>query len=167
MKPRLRAWLSDAALVVASLMDVWIHFAPDERLRMACALFAALALWLRRRLALQTLLFALPSTLFSDSTFATLAALWTLASLSRHRLLLAGCALAYAACDLTWWSWPSPEFLEPHDDSALVTVLQPGNRGRSRLPRPARAARRELWLRLDETRRRVAAVANGEATQSR
>ncbi|MGW7170054.1 sensor histidine kinase [Streptomyces sp. NPDC054884] len=151
MKPRLRPWLSDATLVAASLMDVWIHFAPDEPLRMACALSAALVLLLRRRLPLQTFLLALPATLVSDSTFATLAALYTLASLSRHRTLLAGSALAYATCDLTWWSWPSPEFLEPHDDSALVTITYSLATGFAPVFLGQLVqARRELSLRIDE-----------------
>ncbi|WP_079055295.1 sensor histidine kinase, partial [Streptomyces neyagawaensis] len=67
------------------------------------------------------------------------------------RVLLAGCALAYAACDLTWWSWPAPEFLEPHESSALVTVTYSVATGAAPVFLGQLVqARRELSLRLDE-----------------
>ncbi|MFF7261696.1 sensor histidine kinase [Streptomyces sp. NPDC008159] len=145
------AVLWDAVLVAVALVDVRIHFAPDEPLRMVCALLAALVLPARHRMPSLTFLLALPSALVSDAVFATLAALYTLASLSRHRVLLAGCALAYAACDLTWWSWPSPEFLEPHESSALVTVTYSVATGVAPVFLGQLVqARRELSLRLDE-----------------
>ncbi|MET9462522.1 histidine kinase [Streptomyces canus] len=119
---RLPAPLLDAVLIAVSLLDVWIHVPTDERGRMACALLAACALALRRRLPLPVLLLTLPATLVSDAVFATLAALYTLASLTRYRALLAVCALAFAACDITEWSWPSPELADLSDNSDLVTV---------------------------------------------
>ncbi|MEU5112903.1 histidine kinase [Streptomyces longwoodensis] len=123
MRPRrVPAPLLDATLVMVSLLDVWIHVDTDERVRAACALLAAFSLLLRRCLPLPVFLLALPATLVSDAVFATLVALYTLASLTRHRALLAVCALAFAACDITEWSWPSPEFADLSGSSDLVTV---------------------------------------------
>jgi signal transduction histidine kinase len=102
---RLRAPLLDAALVGASLLDVWFKVHIDEQLRMACALVAAFSLLLRRRRPLLTFLLTLPAVLVSDAIFAALAALYTLASFTRHRALLAVCATAFTICDMT--SWPS------------------------------------------------------------
>lgn len=119
---RIPAPLLDAALIAVALLDVRIHVPPDEPLRMACALLAAFSLAFRRRLPLPAFLFALPATLVSDAVFATLAALYTLACLTHRRLLLAVCALALAACDITNWSWPSPEFADLSDPADLITV---------------------------------------------
>ncbi|MGW7366662.1 sensor histidine kinase [Streptomyces sp. NPDC054841] len=116
---RLPAPLLDAALVAASLLDVWVHFDADERLRMACALAAAFALLLRRRLPLLTFLLTLPAVLFSDAIVAALAALYTLATVTRRRILLAVCALAFTISGIT--SWPSPAF-DLSDTSTLITL---------------------------------------------
>jgi signal transduction histidine kinase len=114
--------LWDAVLVAASLLNVWVNVPPDERLRMACALLAAFSLVLRRRLPLLTFLLTLPATLVSDAVFATLASLYTLASLTHHRVLLAVCAMAFAASDITSWSWPSPKIAAPWGPSSLFAV---------------------------------------------
>ena len=119
---RVPAPLTDAALVAVSLVDVWIHFDSEEPMRMACSLLAAFSLVLRRRLPLLTFLLALPATLVGDAVFATLVALYTLASLNRRRVLLALCALACAAGDITVWSWPSPEFADLSDSADLLMV---------------------------------------------
>jgi signal transduction histidine kinase len=117
---RLQAPLLDAALVGASLLDVWVNVPIDEPLRLACALAAVFSLLLRRRLPLLTFLFTLPAVLFSDAVFAALAALYTLASLTRHRTLLALCAAAFTISDFT--SWPSPNF----DFAAASTLITLG-----------------------------------------
>jgi signal transduction histidine kinase len=119
---RTRLLLLDASLIVVSLLDVWVHVDTEERVRLACALLAAVSLALRRRLPWLTFLLALPATLVTDAAFATLIALYTLASLTRRRVTLVCCALAVAAADLTWWSWPSPEFSDLTDRYDLVTV---------------------------------------------
>ncbi|KUN56042.1 histidine kinase [Streptomyces canus] len=119
---RIRPALLDAALVAVSLTDVWVHVDTDERVRMACALLATASLTLRRRLPWLTFLLTLPTTLFTDAVFATLAALYTLASLTRRRLPLACCALAVAVCDLTAWSWSTPEFADLSDPFDLITL---------------------------------------------
>jgi signal transduction histidine kinase len=99
--------LVDGVAVAMALLDVWTHWDIDEPVRMACALAAAVALLLRRPQPLLTFLLTLPAVLLSDSVFACLAALYTLASLSRPRALLVVCALAFAVSDTT--SLPSPE----------------------------------------------------------
>ncbi|PSM42567.1 two-component sensor histidine kinase [Streptomyces dioscori] len=112
----------DALLIGISLLDIWVHIEDDEPQRRAAALLATAALSLRRRLPLPAFLCALPATLVSDAVFATLAALYALASLSRSRVLLVVCALMFAACDITWWMWPSPTFADFSDSSDLINV---------------------------------------------
>lgn len=94
-------------LVTTSLLDVWIHDVgthhPHE---LAAALLAAFALVMRRSLPLPAFLLTLPTALFTDAVFATLVALYTLASRTHHRVPLAVCALGFTVCDLTWWSGP-------------------------------------------------------------
>ncbi|MEJ1202727.1 MULTISPECIES: histidine kinase [unclassified Streptomyces] len=100
--------LLDALLVVAALLDVWVHADFSEPLRPACALLAACALVLRRRLPRVTFLLTLPAVLLSDAVFAALAALYTFASLTRGRTLLVVCAMAFTVSNLI--SLPSPGF---------------------------------------------------------
>ncbi|WP_369251452.1 sensor histidine kinase [Streptomyces sp. R41] len=116
---RLQGPLLDTVVVAVVLIDVWVHFVTDEPLRMACAVAAAFALVLRRRLPLLTFLLTLPAVLFSDAILAALAALYTLASLTRHRSLLAVCAAAFTISDMT--SWPSPNF-DFTASSTLITL---------------------------------------------
>ncbi|WP_328747214.1 histidine kinase [Streptomyces sp. NBC_00285] len=143
--------LLDAALIAASLLDVWVQVDTDDRPALACALLAAFALTLRRRLALVTFLLTLPTTLVTDSVFATLAALYTLASLDRRRSLLAVCAVAFTVGDTTEWSWPSPAFVHLSDSSDLITVTY--SLATAAAPvflGQLTQARRELSLRLTE-----------------
>ncbi|MGW0573433.1 sensor histidine kinase [Streptomyces tauricus] len=114
--------MMDALLIGIALLDIWVHIEDDEPQRRAAALLAAAALSLRRHLPLAAFLCALPATLVSDAVFATLAALYALASLSRSRVLLVVCALLFAACDITWWMWPSPTFADFSDPSDLINV---------------------------------------------
>jgi len=119
---RIPAPVVDALLIVVSLLDVWVQEQSDEPLRRAAALLATAALALRRHVPLPAFLLTLPAALVSDAIFAPLAALYTLASLNRHRMLLAACALALATCDLTYWVWPTPAFTDFSDSSDVVTV---------------------------------------------
>ncbi|MGW1895461.1 sensor histidine kinase [Streptomyces sp. NPDC002004] len=96
---RARAW--DAAAVGAALLDVWVH-ADVTTPRLVCALVAAAALLMRRRWPLPTLLLTLPAVLFSDAIIAGLIALYTLASLSRSRMLLAVCAIGFTLSDMVY-----------------------------------------------------------------
>ncbi|MFI2347944.1 sensor histidine kinase [Streptomyces sp. NPDC019443] len=116
---RLPAPLLDAALVAVALLDVGVHFDTEEPLRMACAVAAAFALALRRRLPLLTFLLTLPAVLFSDAILAALAALYTLASLTRRRTLLAVCAAAFTFSSMS--SWPSPTF-DLSETATLITL---------------------------------------------
>ncbi|MEU7059246.1 histidine kinase [Streptomyces sp. NPDC046197] len=111
--------LLDAALVAAALLDVWVHFDASEPLRMACALAAALVLLMRRRLPLVTFLLTLPAVLLSDAVVAALGALFTLASRTRRRMLLAACAMVFTLSDMI--SFPSPR-LDLSNTKTLITL---------------------------------------------
>ncbi|WP_432072042.1 sensor histidine kinase [Streptomyces wuyuanensis] len=116
---RVPAPLMDAVLVGVALLDVWVNVTVAEPLRLGFALAAAFALALRRRVPLLVFLIALPAVALNDAIFAGLAALYTLASLSRRRILLAGCALAFTVCDMI--SLPSPE-LDLTKAATLITL---------------------------------------------
>ncbi|TLQ44088.1 sensor histidine kinase [Streptomyces marianii] len=109
----------DAALVGVALLDVWVNVTAAEPLRLGFALVAAFALALRRRVPLLVFLITLPAVALNDAIFAGLAALYTLASLSRRRILLAVCALAFTVSDMT--SWPYPHF-DPTNAATLITL---------------------------------------------
>ncbi|MEU4132416.1 sensor histidine kinase [Streptomyces wuyuanensis] len=111
--------LMDAMLVGVALLDVWVNVTAAEPLRLGFALAAASALALRRRVPLLVFLIALPAVALNDAIFAGLAALYTLASLSRSRILLAACALAFTVCDMI--SLPSPE-LDLTKTATLITL---------------------------------------------
>ncbi|MDF3300220.1 sensor histidine kinase [Streptomyces tropicalis] len=141
----------DAALVLVALADAWVHVDPGQRAAMSCALLAALALTVRRRLPLTTFVLTLPTALVSDAVVAPTVALYTLASLSRRRVLPACCALAYAITDFLPWPWSSMETDDLARTSGLVhlgytlaAAAAPVFLGR------LVQARRELSLRLAE-----------------
>ncbi|MEU6069801.1 MULTISPECIES: sensor histidine kinase [Streptomyces] len=143
--------LVDAVLVLVALVDAWARVGIQAPLAMACALLAAGALSLRRRAPLATFLLTLPTAMLSDAVFATIAALYTLSSLSRHRVLLAGCALTYAVIDFLPWPWSSLEAAELdridtllHISYTLATAVAPVFLGQ------LVQARRDLSLRLAE-----------------
>ncbi|MEU9207321.1 histidine kinase [Streptomyces sp. NPDC048415] len=143
--------LLDATLVLVALADVWANVDIGQRAAMACALLAAFALALRRRLPLTAFVLTLPTALVTDAVFATLAALYTLSSLSRHRVLLAGCALAYAIIDFLPWPWSALRAAElagthnlVHLIYAVATAAAPVFLGQ------LVQAQRELSLRLTE-----------------
>ncbi|MGY0020383.1 sensor histidine kinase [Streptomyces sp. cg35] len=112
----------DIALVAVALLDVRVHVQGHHRASMACALLGAFALLLRRHRPLLTYLLTLPTTLVTDAVFATLAALYALASRTHHRALLVCCALVFTLSDTTVWSYDAPEFADPSDSRALVTI---------------------------------------------
>jgi signal transduction histidine kinase len=122
MMPRRPGPLVDTAFMAAALVDVWVHVGTDERFRLACALLGAFALGLRRRLPLPTFLLTLPAALVSDAVVATLAALYTLASVTRRRTLLVACAAAFAVIDVTPWPISWSGFADMSDHSVLVTL---------------------------------------------
>ncbi|AOR30909.1 two-component sensor histidine kinase [Streptomyces fodineus] len=116
------AVLLDLALVAAALADAWVHVDSGEQPAMALALLAAGALTLRRRVPLTAFILTLPAALITDAVFATMAALYTLASLRRHRLQLAGCALLFAAGDYLPWPWSSLRATELTRTDGLLHV---------------------------------------------
>ncbi|MEU7059690.1 histidine kinase [Streptomyces sp. NPDC046197] len=141
--------LLDIALVAFALWDAWAHVDVAERPAMSWALLGALALALRRRLPLTTFVLTLPTATVTDAVVAPMAALYTLASLNRRRLLLAGCALAYAVTDFMPWPWSSLKATELaqtntlfHLSYTLATAAAPVFLGQ------LVQARRELSLRL-------------------
>ncbi|MDX3458635.1 histidine kinase [Streptomyces sp. ME02-8801-2C] len=152
MSPRDRRGLAaDAVLIGASLADLWANVDTEERLAFTCALLATASLALRRRLPLATLALTLPAAAVTDAVFATLAALYTLSSLSRRRALLAGCAMAFAVCDFLPWPWTDVDSGDLSDTYSLIhftytmaTAVAPVFLGQ------LVQARRELSLRLAE-----------------
>ncbi|WNO70483.1 sensor histidine kinase [Streptomyces sp. AM8-1-1] len=138
----------DAALVAVALLDVWAHLDADEPLRLAFAVGAAFSLLLRRRLPLLTFLLTLPAILLSAAIFAGLVALYSLASLSRNRIVLGFCGVAYAICDMS--SWPSPE-IDLTDTSTLITLgYTSATAAAACFLGQLVQARRDLSLRLNE-----------------
>ncbi|WP_413759980.1 sensor histidine kinase [Streptomyces sp. MMBL 11-3] len=151
---RVPAPVLDVLLIAVSLLDVLVHEESGESLRRCAALLATAALALRRHAPLPVFVLTLPAALVSDALFAPLAALYTLASLNRHRVLLAAGVLVLAACDLTHWTWPAPEFADLTDSSDLVTVTY--SLATATAPvflGQLVQARRELSLRLTEISR--------------
>ncbi|MFF7205372.1 sensor histidine kinase [Streptomyces sp. NPDC008141] len=113
------ATLLDVALVGISLLDTWVNVDEDEPLRFALALTAAVSLALRRRLPLLTFFLTLPAVLLTDAVFAALAALYTLATFSRRRLLLALCLFLFVISSMIYW--PSPG-IDLSESSTWITL---------------------------------------------
>ncbi|MFC8429632.1 sensor histidine kinase [Streptomyces sp. NPDC057253] len=143
--------LLDLALIGVALLDLRVNVDAEDHLPFGYGFLAALALALRRRLPLPTFALTLPAALVGDAVFATMAALYTLSSLNRHRSLLAVCALAFAVCDFMPWPWTDVHVGELSESSSLIhltytlaTAAAPVFLGQ------LVQARRELSLRLDE-----------------
>ncbi|MFJ9815899.1 sensor histidine kinase [Streptomyces sp. NPDC101151] len=143
------ALLLDIVLVGLALVDTWIHVDVADQPAAACALLGALALVLRRHRPLTTFVLTLPTALITDAVVAPMVALYTLSSLSRHRVLLGGCALIYAVADFLPWPWSSLDATELsqtntlfHLSYTLATAAAPVFLGQ------LVQARRELSLRL-------------------
>lgn len=117
------AALVDGTLIAASLLDVWVNVDTRDQPAMACGLLAAAALTLRRRLPLLTFVLALPATLVTDAIFATLVALYTVASHTRRRSLLIVCAAAFTLSDIVPWHWPPSLEAFGISDSSLFIAL--------------------------------------------
>jgi signal transduction histidine kinase len=101
---RVPPWAVDAGLVVLAALDAWINLYDEAtRFMWACAALGCAGLLLRRRLPLVVFLLTLPMTLFMDVAVAPIAALYTLATRTRNRRLLAGCALLNAAAGTLAW----------------------------------------------------------------
>ncbi|MEU9993319.1 histidine kinase [Streptomyces sp. NPDC048045] len=115
--------LLDAALVCAAVADAWVNVDFNDQVAApACALLGAFVLVLRRRAPLATYVLTLPTAMITDAVVAPLAALYTLASLSRHRVLLACCALVYAIADFLPWPWSALKTYELSGTHHLVNL---------------------------------------------
>ncbi|RSM98415.1 two-component sensor histidine kinase [Streptomyces sp. WAC 01325] len=102
---RVPPWALDAGLVVLAALDAWINLYGEATPFMwVCAALGCAGLFLRRRFPLAVFLLTLPMTLFMDVAVAPFSALYTLATRTRNRPLLAGCALLNAAA--TTLAWP-------------------------------------------------------------
>jgi len=115
------AALVDLGLMVISLLDVCFQVGDRDRLGLACALAGTGALLLRRRAPLAVFLATLPSVFFTLAIYAALIALFTLSTRTRNRKLLAGCAAAFAACNV--FPWPAPKLDALSDASNLVLLM--------------------------------------------
>ncbi|MGV4986331.1 sensor histidine kinase [Streptomyces sp. NRAIS4] len=101
---RVPPWAVDAGLVVLAALDTWINlYGEATPFIWTCAALGCAGLFLRRRLPLTVFLLTLPMTLFMDVAVAPIAALYTLATRTRNRPLLADCALLNAAAGTLAW----------------------------------------------------------------
>ncbi|GAA2124052.1 sensor histidine kinase [Glycomyces algeriensis] len=97
-----RPWMTDMALVVVSALDVWVVFWWGEPTWDMWLIGAGvLALLLRRRRPMAVFLVTLPTALFMGQAAAPLIALFTLASRTHRRRLLAVATLVLATC-MVW-----------------------------------------------------------------
>jgi signal transduction histidine kinase len=113
--------LVDLGLVAISLLDVRIQVGDDDRLGLACALVASAALFFRRRAPLAVYVATLPAIFFTLAIYAALFALFTLATRTRSRRLLAGCAVVFVASN--FFPWPEPKLVYFTEVSHLVMLL--------------------------------------------
>ena len=98
-----RPWMTDAVLVVVSALDVWFVFWWGEATWDLWLIGAGvLALMLRRRWPMAVFLVTLPTALFIGQAAAPLIALFTLASRTHRRRLLAAATVVLAICMI----WP-------------------------------------------------------------
>ncbi|KND34698.1 sensor histidine kinase [Streptomyces acidiscabies] len=94
----------DAGLAVLAALDAWGNLHDEATPFMwACAALGCAGLLLRRYIPLAVVLLTLPMTLFLDVAVAPLAALYTLATRTRNRPLLVGCALLSTAAGTLVW----------------------------------------------------------------
>ncbi|MDT0309498.1 histidine kinase [Streptomyces sp. DSM 44917] len=137
----------DAIVVALVLADVRVTAWTEEPRPMAWALLAAAAIPLRRRLPRLVFALTLPSTLMSYAVMAGLFALYTLASLTRGRVVLALATAAYAACYAL--PWPLPP--DPGDWTTAADVGYSLGLAAAPLSLGLMVqARRDLALRLEE-----------------
>jgi signal transduction histidine kinase len=145
----LRVPLIDFGLVCIALLDVWYLVDVSEHVGLASALAGCLALVFRRRAPLAVFAVTLPAVFFTWAVYASLIALFTLATRTRNRNLLIGCTAALAFCSM--FPWPPAKLDALSDASNLVQLLY----GLATAAAPAFLgqlvlARRELAARLDE-----------------
>ncbi|MEU3342959.1 histidine kinase [Streptomyces sp. NPDC006668] len=119
---RVPTWALDAGLVVVAALDAWINlYGEATSFMLACAALGCAGLFLRSRFSLVVFLLTLPMTLFMDVAVAPIAALYTLATRTRNRPLLAGCALLNAA--VSTLAWPLSESLSGDQTWTLIQFV--------------------------------------------
>jgi signal transduction histidine kinase len=106
MTPRFHGPLREAGLVSIALLDAWFQVGIGTPSDIACTVLAPFALLLRRRAPLPTFILTVPAVLTSSAMAAALIAMYSLASRTRNRPLLAACTTAFAACYML--PWPTP-----------------------------------------------------------
>ncbi|WP_020135996.1 sensor histidine kinase [Streptomyces sp. 351MFTsu5.1] len=122
---RVPPWAVDAGLVVLAALDAWINLYDEATPFMwACAALGCAGLLLRRRFPLTVFLLTLPMTLFMDVAVAPLSALYTLATHTRNRPLLAGCALLNAAAATLAWPLSDTFPGDPTSGDRTWTLIQ-------------------------------------------
>lgn len=103
MKKRVTALLIDLGLVGISLVEVFHEFATGGRVGQVCAVAGAAALMFRRRAPLVVFVATLPGAFLTMSIYASLIALFTLATRTRSRPLLVACGLVFTVCNVFSW----------------------------------------------------------------
>ncbi|MEU6373560.1 histidine kinase [Streptomyces sp. NPDC046909] len=122
---RVPPWAVDAGLVVLAALDAWINlYGEATPFIWACAALGCAALFPRRRFPLAVFLLTLPMTLFMDVAVAPIAALYTLATRTRNRPLLAGCALLNAAAATLAWPLSDTFSGDTFSDDRTWTLIQ-------------------------------------------
>ncbi len=97
-------WVIDTGLVALAVLDAWTNLLGEgDTLVWACVALGCAGLFLRRRFPLTVFLLTVPMNVFMDVAVAPIVALYTLATSSRNRPLLAACVLmSSAAGSLVW-----------------------------------------------------------------
>jgi signal transduction histidine kinase len=138
---------SDMELFDADLL-LWERLYVDERLMLAAATLGVLALTVRRRWPLMVFVVTLPPLLWLNQTAASLIALYTLASLSRNRILIAGCVLILAVNSVLLWEFAVFQHFD--DVTAILFAQSLAQAAAAAFLGQLVQARRELSLKLRE-----------------
>jgi signal transduction histidine kinase len=138
---------SDIELFDADLL-LWERLYVDERLMLGAATLGVLALTVRRRWPLMVFVVTLPPLLWLNQTAASLIALYTLASLSRNRILIAGCVLILAVNSVWLWEFDLSQHFD--DVTAILFAQALAQAAAAAFLGQLVQARRELSLKLRE-----------------
>ncbi|MEY9969244.1 signal transduction histidine kinase [Streptacidiphilus sp. MAP12-16] len=153
-RPRwyLHPWLTTLTPVVLAMADALLANDLDSATQMSTSMLAAAALLFRTRWPIPVLLLTLPGMQLSFIWLAPMLALYTVATMYRSRLLVAGCALLVAVAQFV--PWPILDVPLGWDRTTALSAMY------SLLTAAAPVAlgllvqtRRELAVRLDELTR--------------
>jgi signal transduction histidine kinase len=102
---RLRAVVVTSALIGVAGLDLWLGAADAKCLDLTLDFLALAVLAIRRRFPLVAFLLTLPATMVQGLVVAPIATLFALAESCRNRILLAVCAVLFAAVNtVAGWS---------------------------------------------------------------